>query len=101
MARSLKLSDSASNGTGVTLSWPGGEGVLQAEGTWDGADVTLQFAPTAPTSADTPTPLATDVVLSEAEPLLGFHPIPEGSVRAVIANGGGSESLTVYISRIR
>lgn len=29
--------------TGSEVWWPGGEGVFQAEGTWGGATVTLQF----------------------------------------------------------
>lgn len=40
-ARASLLSNATA--TGAEAWWPGGEGVFQAEGTWSGATVTLQF----------------------------------------------------------
>jgi len=100
MARAIVLAEDASNGTGTTYDWDGGEGVLHAGGTWDDASVTLQYAPLTPLGDVTqPTPSDTDVLLSSSEPNRAFNRLPAGKVRVVIADGGGSESLTVIISR--
>lgn len=101
MARTIALAEAASNGTGTVFSWDGGEGVIHASGTWGGATVTLQYAPAAPLSDITMTPSDTDVVLSESVTNKAFNPIPIGTVRAVIAGGGGTESLTVVMARVK
>jgi len=72
---------------------------MTAEGTWGGASVTLQYAPADPDSNTSTTPLDTDVVLTSSEPVSGFYKLPQGKVRAVIAGGDGTESLSVYIGR--
>jgi hypothetical protein len=101
MARSIALAESASNGTGSSFTWDGGEGVLHASGTWAGATVTLQYAPAQPQSDITMTPSNTDVVLTESVPNRGFNQIPIGTVRVVVAGGGGTESLTVVMARTK
>lgn len=99
MARATLLGEGLSNGTGTTYDWDGGEGVLYASGTWDGASVTLQYSPADPNSGLTLTPQDTDVVLTSGEPQQGFYKLPVGQVRVVVAGGGGSEDLTVVIGR--
>jgi hypothetical protein len=47
------------------------------------------------------TPSDTDVVLTSTSPNRGFNAIPIGTVRVVIAGGGGTESLTVVMARTK
>lgn len=101
MARSVLLADEASNGTGATVAWDGGEGILHGYGTWAGATVTLQYAPYSPVSGKNLTPSNTDVTVSETNTNQAFSALPAGRVRAIIAGGGGTESITVIMSRMK
>lgn len=67
--------------TGSEVWWPGGEGVFQAEATWSGATVTLQFK----SDRGTYIAVGTDTTLT-ANGAGGFvlHPC---FVRALVAGG--------------
>jgi hypothetical protein len=100
MARSVRLLSAAPDTTtGSTFGWDGGEGGLFVQGTWGGASVTLQAAPVSPLSGLTLTPVNTDIVATSAEPYVSFNDLPSGSVRAVVAGGDGTTSLTAVIAR--
>lgn len=99
MARHVLLAEDASNGLQSAMSWDGGDGVLHAQGTWDGATVTLRYAPYGAKSGLTMVEQSTDLELTESQPVKGFNSIPGGNVRVNIAGGSGSESLTVTMSR--
>lgn len=102
MARTAALATGIANGTSSTaITFDGGEGVLQAQGTWGGASVTMQYAIADPTSAITTTPQDTDVVLTSAEPVQGFYPLPVGKVRVAVSGGDATTSLDVFIGRYR
>jgi hypothetical protein len=101
MARSILLCQDANNGNSAIFDWDGGEGVLHAAGTWDGAKATLLYAPISPISGLSMAPSATDVELNESTPQKSFSPLPPGTVRVTIADGGGSESLTVVMARAK
>lgn len=98
MARSVALADaSTSNGNKTAKDWDGGVATLHASGTWDGASLTLEFKPNAPTG-ETVDFSATDVVLSSGVPVKNFF-LPEGQVRVVQATSGGTTSLTCIATR--
>lgn len=102
MARNAVVASGIGNDTtSDTLTFDGGEGVLQAQGTWGGASVTMQYAIADPTSGTTTTPQDTDVVLTSAEPVQGFYPLPVGKVRVAVSGGDGTTSLDVFIGRHR
>jgi hypothetical protein len=80
----LELLDDAA-ATGAAVAWPGGRGVVFVNGTWDGADASLEW------SDDEVTwwVLGAGYSLS-ADGLIQFE-LPAGSIRIAIANAGTTE----------
>lgn len=68
--------------TGASIAWPGGDGILIVNGTWDSASATLEY------SVDDSVwySLGADYSLS-ADGLVPFS-LPSGYVRVAIANAG-------------
>ena len=98
MARAVALIDaSTTDGAKTATDWDGGVATLHASGEWDGASLTLDYIPSAP-SGETVDFSSTDLVLSSAVPVKNFF-LPAGQLRITQASSGASTSLTCVATR--
>lgn len=87
---------SASKLTTGQFSWPGGIGVFSAEGTWNGATLTLQFV--GPDGATLITAGSATTLTANGA---GVFYLPKCLLQATVSSAGASTSLTASIGLVQ
>ena len=80
--------------TSATKQWPGGDGVFNCVGTWDGATATLQFL-----TANGTTYLACGSDTTLTANGAGVFSLPACVLRVLIASAGAGTTLTASVER--
>lgn len=88
----------AAAATGSQLLWPGGIGIFQCVGTYNGATVTLQALGPDGTTLET---LGVNTTLNATNPTPGGFYWPRANIIATVSGAGGSTSLTCTAVVIR
>lgn len=81
--------------TGTLYPWPGGQGICQAWGTWNGATVTFQNL-----TQDGTTLLTMGSTCTMTANAEGVFYLPAGLIQATISSSGASTSLSASIQII-
>lgn len=91
----------SATGNGAAVSWPGGNGVLTAFGTFGGTALTLEFTPSVGTGAGTWVPVSTPpgVAVSMTAPGQAQFVAPVGNLRGVLT-GGVPASLSATVGTV-